>query len=713
MTTQIISRQQRAVRVGLWIGCGMMLAITLFLLLSYQNRRDQLERGAFDSAQAQAESAKIEIDRIFGEIMTIAEGIAADLSQGTLAYGEIDQRLRAEMEARPDLDGLAVTFQPYVYDPDERLYQTYHYRGADASLAVLSGATYDYTIPPGSDPGAPQTAWYHHPLENGAVWNEPFLATGAGKVLIEYGLPFFRSGEQDGEPAGVVTIDYSLQGMRDLMASLELGATGYGYIIAPSGTFLAHPVQDLVAHSSIFELAESLENDGLERDAQRALAGESFSTSDADPVTGQSSWIFYEYVPVTGWVLGLVLNKAEFLPGARATLQEQVTIALAAGAFITLFAALVLRVERGTRRSLWALSFVFALVCTGLIVLTWFAASSYGGNGGVAVTSQAAVERYLESYRERLTVADPPIVIPTGVLVQALDFPDATSVTLNGYIWQRYPHAAPETLIRGFTLPQRIGEEATLDEVQRVAQGDEELIIWYFGVTLKQTFNPTQFPFDSRDVRVHLAPADLNHSIVLAPDLASYDLINPLLRPGVDEGVSINNWRVESSLFSYRPTSPMTSLGLISRVERSNHPELFFTISTRRNFVGPFIAYLLPGIVAAGMLFAFLLNDRQPGDKEEVVTALNYAAALFFVIAVTHTALRDSIAAVEITYMEYLFILLYLAIIGVAVNTFFVVRTPRILQFIRFRDNFMVKLLYWPVMIGLLLVATLFTFVFN
>jgi hypothetical protein len=47
------------------------------------------------------------------------------------------------------------------------------------------------------------------------------------------------------------------------------------------------------------------------------------------------------------------------------------------------------------------------------------------------------------------------------------------------------------------------------------------------------------------------------------------------------------------------------------------------------------------------------------GDEHDLVSALSDAAALFFVMVVAHTALRDSIAAVKMTYLEYLYILLY------------------------------------------------------
>jgi hypothetical protein len=199
--------------------------------------------------------------------------------------------------------------------------------------------------------------------------------------------------------------------------------------------------------------------------------------------------------------------------------------------------------------------------------------------------------------------------------------------------------------------------------------------------------------------------------VILVPDLDSYTLINPRLLPGLDEEVQINNWEIESSVFSFRTPVYNTDLGIIARAERTPSPELYFTINSQRNFLGPFIAYLLPGVVAAGMLFAFLLSDRRPGDREEIVSALNYAAALFFVIVVTHAALRERIAAVELTYMEYLYVLLYVAIVAVAVNTFLVVNRPD-LRLLQYRNNLIPKLLYWPAFIGVLLLVTLLVFVY-
>ena len=546
------------------------------------------------------------------------------------------------------------------------------------------------------------------------MWQEPFLATGAGKVLIEYGVPFYQVNSTSNQrvPAGVVTIDYSLQGMRDLMSKLELGATGYGYVVSATGTFLAYPVQEQVARSTIFQLADLLQDQDLKASAQRALNGELFSSENHDSVTGQVSWDFFEPIPTTHWTLGIVLNKAEFQPNPRATLQEQMSIALGAAVLVLCAAGLWLRIYEGSTRGLWSMVGLFTLLSMVNIGVIWTLATSIRTHDGVPITNQTAVNRYVDNYIQNLGVADPPILVPTGIQITAIQFPDATSVAINALIWMRYKNDIPNDVERGFLLPQIISEQFTIDEVQRTKQGDEEVIVWSINTVLRQEFNTQQFPFDSRDITLQISPRDLAHNIVLTPDLSAYNLINPSLLPGVDNRVNINNWTIESSQFTYHSDLTKTNLGILARNERNNHPDLTFTINSQRGFVGPFIAYLLPGVVAGGMLFAFLLNDREVGDKAELVNSLNYAAALFFVIAVAHTALRENIAAVGITYLESLYILLYLAIIGVALNTFLIVKRPNS-QLLHYRNNLIPKLAYWPLIMGALLFTTLLVFVWT
>lgn len=710
-----VTTPTRLVRRLCWVGLVASLLLTGALTYRYLSERAGLEAAAFASAQAQARAATDEINRVFGGLMVVGELLANDLTTGGLAYADLEARLLAEAERRPDIDGFAVTFEPFVYDPDERLYQVYVSRTAEGAVDVLRGATYDYTVKrePGGD--GPNTDWYHGPLEHGALWNEPFLATGAGKVLVEYGAPFRRSeASGGGGTAGVVTVDYSLAGMRDLLNALDLGATGYGMVVSSSGVLLAHPVSAWVATESVFDLADAAGSPALREVAERALAGESFALESLDSLTGQTSWFFAEPINATGWSLILVLNTAEFAPDARVTLRDQAAIALSGAACVYLGALLALRVERGARPRLWLASNLFALLSLALIVMIARLYMAVQPNHAVRITDAAALDRYLQAHQQRsAATSQPPMRIPTGVYIQALDFPDPTSAQLNGYVWQYYPDSVGDDVVRGVVFPQRTGPEATFDEVLRMRQGDGEVIVWYFGMIFKQRFDPARFPFDSRDIALRLAAADVSANLVLVPDLRAYEFIAPLLLPGVDREAALNNWTMAGSLYSYITGEVnATTLGLDVRQERAAAPELAFNIQMQRNSLGPFIAYLLPGAIAAFLLFGFLLNDLQPGESDEISDTLNFVAAMFFVLVLAQTALRENIAAVGLTYLEFFYLLLYAAIMAVAINTYLVVNQSRA-WVVRLGNDIVPKLLYWPALTGVMLLVTLAIFVYS
>lgn len=678
--------------------------VTALLTYSYLSFRSRLEDKAFAAAQAQAVTASERISAAFGEVISTAAQLAAELEEGTLPYSSIETRLREIAADRPNIDGIAITFEPFAYDPDLRLFQTYVYKLPDGGYDALVGATYDYTQTPNPAAGI-NTGWYVDTLREGAQWHEPFFATGAQKILVEYGLPFAPSAGQGEGPAGIISIDYTLQDMSALIRALELGATGYGFVISAEGTFLAHPVREYVVNRTIFEVGS---DEALTEAARLALGGASQFVEIPDPITGETTWHFFEPIGATGWSIGIVLDSTHFLPDARQTVRDQMTIALAAASAIFLAATLLFHVDHFHFTNFWTVSGVFSMLCVALIALAWTLTNRLEVVDGTSITSPSQMDRYLEG----LTSANPaaaPLRVPTGILIQSLQFPDATSVTINGYIWQRYPVDSP--LQRGFALPQRTGEEATLDEVSRRRIGDEEVITWYVGVTLRQSYDPTRFPFDHRLITIRLAPADLNAAVILIPDLDAYDLISPRLLPGVDPQAGVNNWSLQTSRFAYTAAPITTSLGMTRDEAAPRSAELRFSIQAQRVSLGPFIAYLLPGLIAAAMTFAYLMSGHEPGKAEQITNALNYAAALFFVVAVIHTALRDQVAAVGITYMEVLYMLLYVAIVAVAANIFAVARRAG-WAIVRYRNNIAPKVLYWPVFAGVMLIATLAVFVY-
>ena len=88
---------------------------------------------------------------------------------------------------------------------------------------------------------------------------------------------------------------------------------------------------------------------------------------------------------------------------------------------------------------------------------------------------------------------------------------------------------------------------------------------------------------------------------------------------------------------------------------------------------------------------------------------LSFCAALFFVVIITHVNLRTNLSAQGIIYLELFYFLMYGAIMGVAVNAI-IIASPLTIGLVHYRDNFLVRLTYWPILFSVLLLVTLFTF---
>jgi hypothetical protein len=681
------------------------------LVVRYVLIRNALAEEAFLEASNEAITAAEQLEEDFAVAGALTQDLARDLSDGSLAYRDIQMRLEEMLAQHSDLDGITVAFERGVFGAGDDLYLVYVWRDEFGELQSQTGESrYDYTLPPSDEAQAPQTQWYYDPINSGPTWTEPFLAEGAERVLIEYGAPFYAPNAGREEPIGVVAIDYSLEGMRNLVANLDLGLTGFAAVYAQSGTWLSHPVPERVVQGNIFD-DETLQDDNFQDAALRALDGDTLSTQRQ--ANEETVWNFFTPIANTDWALVVQLSETEFLLGREALLRNQVAIVLAGGLFLFFLAGVLLHFDEGSRDRLWLASITFSLIglvmIIAIIVLARNMPVSLGE--GVLVTSQASLRRYQhqlsETYLER--GLKQPIDIPTGILIQSARFPEPSVVTLNGYLWQRVPKISGTELAPGISLPQLTDEPVMIDEVYVEERESETLHIWTMTAAIRQAFDPVQYPLDRYDIDVRLAPLEFADNALLVPDLGAYNVTAPSQLPGLDDTVRINNWQIIASAFGLSFRDYGTDF-TISQRPTIDVPELTFNIRVERRFLGPFIAFFLPAVVATIMIFGFLLNDQKPDEPEEIVTALSYTAALFFVVAVLHSALRDNAAAIGLTYLEYFYLLLYVLTLLVAVNSFLVVRYP-FLPIVRIGDNLISKILFWPTVVGFMLFVTVYVFV--
>ena len=93
----------------------------------------------------------------------------------------------------------------------------------------------------------------------------------------------------------------------------------------------------------------------------------------------------------------------------------------------------------------------------------------------------------------------------------------------------------------------------------------------------------------------------------------------------------------------------------------------------------------------------------------DAIGVLAICAAFFFTVLVAHVTLRSQIDAEDVLYIEYFYFVMYLAVLAVAVNAL-LFTSQETIRSIQYRDNLLPKLLYWPLLLGVMLGVTLVVF---
>jgi hypothetical protein len=312
-----------------------------------------------------------------------------------------------------------------------------------------------------------------------------------------------------------------------------------------------------------------------------------------------------------------------------------------------------------------------------------------------------------------------PIYVPTGVFVQSMDFTTAHDIFFTGYIWQKYSDDMPDGIRPdpgevGFILPQEIGWKMTT-EAYRHKEDDHEIIGWNVRATIRQEIDYSQYPFHREDIEIPIWHKDFDRRVILIPDLVSYTTTTPESLPYVGQDFFLEGWNTDRTFFSYRESSHNTDFGLPGYVGQQKFPELYFHISLTKQFANAFISHIVPITVVIILLFAVLTIITRREEKIRLGgistgAVLAYCAALFFIVVLSHINLRTGLEApAGIIYLEYLYFLVYVAILAVSMNSILFSSQTKI-RLIEHRDNLMVGLLFWPLLMGSLLVITLAVF---
>lgn len=295
------------------LGAGIVLGVVS--LVSYTSARDLLEKQKRAEFAAATAATANRIDVVGRAVEKITEGLAVTVDDTEPAPARARAMVRRTVRDNDELYAAGIgyepalydNFAPYAYDPSGQYGGTATNGSSGSDQVVVTDL--------GKDGRAYEVGdWYQLPFQTRhAVWTEPYYQEGGGDVVLAtYAVPVHL--RDDKAPvSAVVTGDISLFWLRRLLQNIDVGDSGYAFLISKNGTFIAHPDPGFIMNQSIFSVAAARNDAQLRAIGQKMTAGGSgyvlFDGLRSMKADG-ASWLAYRPVASTGWSLGLVVSDS-------------------------------------------------------------------------------------------------------------------------------------------------------------------------------------------------------------------------------------------------------------------------------------------------------------------------------------------------------------------------------------------------------------------
>ncbi len=295
-------------RMLLWTVGVASLILAAVIAWSYFTVYARLQSEAMQRAASLAEGSAANIDTTLGEIQGLAQGIATTVEslEGRIDLDEMKAALEKGVLGNEAVFGLCVAFlkeetpagwqhsDPYVYRNGRKLAYTYSDAGDDSYV--------------GED-------WFYLPryLEK-PVWTEPYQETAITdrKVqIVSYAVPIYRGSSLDRRFAGIVVCDIELGWLEKVIANLPLGKNGYGLLMSRNGTYISHPLADIVFNESVFSVAEGRGDEALRLTGRQMTSGFPGIQDFVSFAKSEPAWLAWHPVRTSGWTVGILLSKVE------------------------------------------------------------------------------------------------------------------------------------------------------------------------------------------------------------------------------------------------------------------------------------------------------------------------------------------------------------------------------------------------------------------
>ena len=281
------------------------ISIIFFLIFGYNYfvSRRIIVRNIENNANNLSLATVNRIDMVLRAIEKVPENLACFIECAPQSSADFIDLIRMVVKKNPDIYGATIAFEPNALGKNTPTFAPYFYK-SDEGLK-FQFITYEYFY----------WDWYQIPKElNRPAWTEPYFDEGGGKIVMAtYSVPFYKDIDGKKTFMGVVTADISLDWLQQIVSSIKIAETGYGFLLSKNGTFITHPDPKLVMNETIFSVAEAREDPGLRKLGRKLIRGQKGFAPFRSLVTDKACWMVYAPLTTNRWSLGVLFPRTELM----------------------------------------------------------------------------------------------------------------------------------------------------------------------------------------------------------------------------------------------------------------------------------------------------------------------------------------------------------------------------------------------------------------
>lgn len=689
-----------------------MLSLCLFGYLYYYTLDQRAINETKNIAEVKLQDMYLTITNDVQRAMLRTNSIADDLSIGRLKKEDILVRMKRELQENPSILGISIAFAPYTYDNNRKLFAP-HVTQHNKNIAVeYLEKLYDYTE------SGPQVLgendWYLKTMASKSKWFDPTKEPLYNKTVAWYGVPFFAINDTNNTaPIGIVMIEYDLDFIATAAQKLIIGDTGYTFVASQNGTFLYHPNKNFIEDKkTIVDLARIYNSQELKDIATKMQELPTGIFYFINPADQEPVWIIFKTVPQLQWKLGVIFPEQEIAVMPETVRHLKIWIEIGMVLLLTLLAFLLTNPTFENVYSLKRFSILSSIIFIGALIILfsiiWDTQIVLPDKNDIVVNNETSLRSFLVDKEQKIKNRYEKLtLIPTGIVLYSLAFPDTEHVTFTGSIWQKYD-ANDTTTPRNLRFPE--ATDVTIKKEFEELKDGIQVIGWKVTATLRQYYNHSKYPFDVRTVTIPLTPPiSKDKNVLCIPAFGDYKTQKENQHLGISQELSLSEFNIHDTYFDFNTEPQLSTLGLEGQSNSPNEITLQYNLLLTRSLINALIVYIVPILVILFSLYAIFIKTIGIFLSQlNVVTSLIAPyTGLLFALIVLHGALRSNYKGGGFLYIEGFFSLAYITLLVFILHALFTRRDPD--KAISHTSLFL-KLFFWPLQFACWFIITAIVF---